>query len=116
LLIGENLLGQLDVALGAPRADVIEEDGLAVAGSLGEADASRDYGAEDLFGKKLPQVVGDLAGEVGAVIVHGEQDAFDGQRGVEGIADMIDGIHEFGDAFEGEELALDGDQDGVGGD
>jgi len=66
--------------------------------------------------KKLPQVVGDLAGEVGAVIVHGEQDAFDGQRGVEGIADMIDGIHEFGDAFEGEELALDGDQDGVGGD
>ncbi len=34
---------------------------------------------------------------------------------MEGFLDAIDRIHQFGDSFQGEELALDWDEDGVGG-
>ena len=34
---------------------------------------------------------------------------------LEGVANSVNGIHELGNAFEGEELALDRDEDGIGG-
>ena len=59
---------------------------------------------------------GDSLGEVGAVVVHGEGDAFDDEAGIEGLADALDGIEQLADAFEGEVFGLHGDEDGVGGD
>ncbi len=35
---------------------------------------------------------------------------------IEGVANAIDSVHEFGNALEGEELALDGNENGIGGD
>ena len=55
-------------------------------------------------------------GEVGAVVVHGEEDAFEGERGVEGLGDAVERGHQLGDAFEGEVLGLHGDEEAVGGD
>src|SRR5262245_5157583 len=46
--MGHHLLGQVQVGLGPPGADVVEQDGLAEAGGLGEPHAARDDGAEDL--------------------------------------------------------------------
>jgi hypothetical protein len=114
--MGENLLGEFDIAFGALGSHVVHEDRLSITGGFGEADAAGDDGLEDLILEEFFQVVGHLAGEVGAVVVHGEEDAFDLEGVFEGLADAFDGIDELGDAFEGEELALDGDEDGIGGD
>ena len=37
-------------------------------------------------------------------------------RGVGKLSDSVDGVHELRDAFQGEEFALDRDEDGIGGD
>src|ERR1019366_8902821 len=53
---------------------------------------------------------------VGPVVIHGEEDAFDGEGVLEAFANPVDGVHEFRYSFQSEELALDGDKDGIGGD
>ena len=111
----ENLFCELDVAFGAAGAGVVGEDRFAEAGGLGEADAARNDGLEDLVAEELSQIGGHLAGQVGAVVEHGEENAFDFEGVVEGVADAVDRVHEFGDAFEGEELALNRNEDGIGG-
>jgi len=84
-----------------------------VAGRFGEADAPGDYGFEDFVAKELSEVGGNLTGEVRAVIIHGEENAFEGQGVLKGVLDAVDCVHQAGDAFEGEEFALDGDEDGI---
>ena len=66
--------------------------------------------------EKVPEVGLDLASEIGSVIVHGEEDTLDLKWLIEGAFDAVDSVHELGDAFQSEELALDRDQDAVGGD
>ena len=48
---GEELAGQLQVALRAARGLIIEEDRLAVRGRLGDAHVARDRRLVDLIGK-----------------------------------------------------------------
>ena len=66
--------------------------------------------------EKVPQVGLDLASEIGSVVVHGQEDALDLKWLIEGAFDTIDGIHELGNAFQSEKLALDGNEDAIGGD
>jgi hypothetical protein len=108
--------GQVAVGFGAAGAGVVECDGFAVAGGFGEAHVAGDGGLEELVVEEVLEVVADLLGEVGAVVEHGEEDAFDGELGVEAGGDAVEGGHELGDAFEGEVLGLHGDEEGVGGD
>lgn len=114
--MSDDFLCETDVAFGAFGADIIGDDGFAEAGGFREADAAGDDGVEDLVAEVFPEVVGDLAGEVGAVVEHGEQDAFDGEIVLKSFADALDCVDKLGDAFERKEFALDGDDDGVGGD
>ena len=115
LLMDKDLFCKLDIAFGALGAGVVGKDGFAETGGFGEADAAGDGGLEDLILEEFAEIGGDLAGEVGAVVVHGEENAFNFEGMLEGFADSLDGIDEFGDAFEGEEFALNGDDDGIGG-
>lgn len=87
-----------------------------MAGSLGEANTSRDNGFKDLVAEEVPQVGSYLAGQVGAIIKHRQEDAFDLKSVAKGISDAFDRVHEFRYAFKGEEFALDRDKDSVGGD
>ena len=112
----EDLFGEFDVAFCPLGAGVIGEDRFAETGRFGQPDAAGNDGPEDLIFEEFPEVGGHLAGEVGPVVEHGEEDAFDGQGVLEGLADAVDGVHQFRDAFQGEEFALDGDEDGIGGD
>lgn len=106
----ENLVSQLDVAFSALGPDVVGDDGFAVAWRLSQADVSRDHGIEDIRFKELAEFSRYLFGEIGAVVVHRQEDTLDRQGVLVGLADSCDGIHELRDAFEGEELALDGDE------
>ena len=116
VVAGEEFEGQLAVGFGAAGPGVVERDGLAVAGGFGEADVARDGGLEELVAEERLEIFGDLLGEVGAVVEHGEDDAFEGEAGVEGLGDAVEGAHQLGDAFEGEVLGLHGDEEAVGGD
>ena len=69
-----------------------------------------------LSSKKDFEVFVDLLGEVGAVVVHGEEDTFEGQARVEGLGDAVERGHELGYAFEGEVFGLHGDEEAVGSD
>ena len=60
---------------------VVEHDGHAVAGSFGQADIARNYGFKDLRAEEAAQIGGYLLGERRAVVVHREQNAFDGELG-----------------------------------
>jgi hypothetical protein len=116
VVAGEDFEGEVAVGFGSAGAGVVEGYGLAVAGSFGEADVAGDAGFEELFSEEAFEVFSDLLGEVGAVVVHGEEDAFEGEGGVEDLGDAVEGGHELGDAFEGEVLGLHGDEETVGGD
>lgn len=82
---------------------------------FGEADVSRNDRRENLRAEETSQVGGDLARERGALIVHGEQDAFNSERGIERPANTHQSVKQFGDAFERVILALDRNEDGVAG-
>jgi hypothetical protein len=112
----EKFEGESAVGFGSSRARVVEGYGLAVAGGFGEADIARNGGFEDLVTEEANEVVADLLGEVGAVVEHSEEDAFEREAGVEAGGDAIEGGHELGYAFEGEIFGLHGDEEGVGGD
>src|ERR1035437_8579138 len=116
LLMVENLFGESDIAFRPLGSGVIGQDGFAEAGRFGQTYAAGDDGPEYFIFEEIAEVGGHLTGEVGPVVVHGEEDTFDGQGVLEGFANPVDGVHEFGDAFQGEEFALDGYQDGIGGD
>jgi hypothetical protein len=116
LFMVENLFGEFNIAFGPLGSGVIGQDRFAEAGRFREADTAGNDGAEDLVLEEVAEVGCHLARKVGAVVIHGEEDTFDGERVLEGFANAVNGIHELGNAFEGEEFALDGHEDGIGGD
>src|SRR5271165_3162569 len=79
----QDLLCELDVAFGATRADVVGENGLAEAGGLGEANAAGDYRLKNVVLEEFAKILLHLAGQVHALVIHREQDAFNLERGVE---------------------------------
>ncbi len=74
-----------------------------------------DGGLEELVGEECLEILRDLLGEVGAVVVHGEYDAFEGEAALKAWETRSRGAHELGDAFEGKVLGLHGDEEAVGG-
>jgi hypothetical protein len=111
----EDLFCELDVAFGATRAGIVAQNGFTKAGGFGQSDAAGNGGAEYLLSEELPEVRGHLAGQVGPVVIHGEENAGDFQGVIKGFADSVDSIHELGNSLEGKELALNGDEHRVGG-
>ena len=90
--MGDDLLGKFEITVAAPRARVVEKNGLAVAGGFGQADVARDDGREDAVAEEVAQVGHHLAGKAGALVVHGGQDTFHGEFRVEGMADSHQGV------------------------
>lgn len=86
-----------------------------MAGRFGEANAPGDHSFQDFIAEELAEVGGNLTGEVGTVVIHRKENSLDRDGMPEGFANTVDGVHECGDAFKGEEFALDGNEDGVGG-
>jgi hypothetical protein len=99
LFMRQDFLGKLNVALGSLGARIVKQDWFAVARRFGETDASGDHGLKDGILEKVTEVVGHLFGEGGSVIVHREQDSLDLQVMLKAIPDLIDGVHQLGNAF-----------------
>jgi hypothetical protein len=93
----------------------IGQDALARHRRLGEPDGLGDDGPEDA----TPEGIFDPAEHFAPVdrpgIVHGGEDADDLEVGVEALPDLLDGVHQQGHPAQGEVLALERDEDAVGG-
>src|SRR6266436_4654786 len=75
LFMGQDLLCQLNVALGAARAQIIRKNRLAKTGSLGKANTPRNYGLKDALLEEFAKILFHLASEVHSLVVHGQQHA-----------------------------------------
>jgi hypothetical protein len=113
LVIGQDLLREFDIAFRALGADVVEQDGFAMAGRLGEFNVAGDNGLEHFVLEEVLQILGYLPGEIGPVIVHGEEDSFGTEVVGERFLNALYGVHELGDSFEGKELTLNGNKDRI---
>ena len=70
-----------------------------MAGSLRQSDTSGNDGLKISPWKNSAEVGGDLTRKVGAVIVHCQQNAFDGEVVLEGVSDPIDSVHQLRNAL-----------------
>ena len=85
-------------------------------GCLAETDVARDHGLIDLLAEDRANLLDHLAGQIGALVEHRQQDAVDLEVRVEGVPHALDGIYDLADSLQGQVLGLDRDQHGVGGD
>src|SRR5215831_13561825 len=114
LFMVENFLRKFDIAFGAFGTGVVRQDRLAEARGLCQSDAPGNDGLKDLFLEELPEIAGNLASQVRAVVEHREENASDSKGVAESVVDTINGVHELGNAFQREEFALDRHEDGIG--
>ena len=77
------LLRHGQVALRTHRLHVVQNDRFAEAGGFGEPHVARNRYREHAATEVLLRLFRDLLGEVEAGIVHREEGAFDGERGIE---------------------------------
>ena len=112
----EEFIGQGEICLRAGTAGIVLEDRATVAGRFADADGTRDHRAVDLFREVIADFLDDLAVEIGAGVIHGHDDALQPDVRVgAGFADLPDDMDDFGQPFEAEPLALERDEDLVGG-
>ena len=109
-LVGEPLVGRR-----ADRVGAVERDRQAVAGRLGQADAPRDDRLEDPIAEMPSDLGRDVGGQVRPAIEHGQDDALEGERRIEVVADEVDRAEQLGQPFECVVLALERHEDRVRG-
>jgi len=95
--------------------NVVEYHRHSVAWRFSQADIPRNDAVKDLRTEEASQVGSNLLRECRAVVVHREQDAFDRERGVDCTAKACQGVEQFRNPLEGQELALNWNQNGVAG-
>src|SRR5437773_11691388 len=97
LVMVDDLLGQLQITFCSTRLNVVQNDGLSVAGGLGQTDVSRNDRLEDLGAKKIAQVLSHLAAEMGAFIKHRQQNSLHRQMRLQMATDVNQGIDQLRD-------------------
>ncbi len=65
-----------------------------MARSFGQPNVAWDGGLEQLFSEKFFDIGGHLLGQVGAVVIHGQNYTFQAQLGIEGLGHPIKGTHQ----------------------
>src|SRR5579859_6169070 len=82
LVIGDDLLCELNIALSAFTTNVVENYRLSMTRGFREADVSGNHCGEHLRAEETPKICGDLLRQRRAVVIHGEQNALDSERGI----------------------------------
>src|SRR6185436_2414787 len=84
-----NLLCEANVSLGSFGFDVVKQNGPAVTWRFAKPNVARNDGGQDLIAEKPLEVGHNLVGEVGSVVVHRQEDAFDLKPGIGDFADLL---------------------------
>lgn len=77
-------------------AYIVKDNGYPVAGCLAKTDVTGDDRLENTFLEVCANIVNDLSGEVVSGIEHGEEDAFQEERGIETSLYSLDCLKELG--------------------
>src|SRR6185312_6739885 len=109
----KQLASDTDVRLCASGGDVVENDGLPEAWRFREPDLSRNDGVEHLGTKVFACIGGNLAREVKPRVVHGQQDAVNGEVSVHPSLNHVHRVQQLRQSLESVVLALNRDQDGI---
>jgi hypothetical protein len=109
LVAGQELPCQLEIGFGAARARIIERHRLAVAWSLRKTYIPRNHGAIKDVAKVFAERLRHLLRKVGAIVVHGQQHAFDGQVRVVRRTHAFQGRDQLRDPFQSKILRLQRD-------
>ena len=87
-----------------------------MAGRFAEGDVARDDGFVDEVFKYAPDLFDHEPREVGTPVVHGHEDAFDGDVWIDsGGTNSFVEVDDFCQSLEAVVLALDGDEQAIGG-
>ena len=113
---GENLVGEVTVGVGPTGTRIVKQNRLAVARSLGQPDIAWNDRLEQFVLEEFPQILGDLLRQVGTVVIHGQQNALDFERAVEGASDPLESLNQLADSLQSEILSLHRDEKTIRGD
>jgi len=102
--------GGFHVGQRAARRRIVGHDCLLVTRSLRDADRPGYHGTQYLIGEVLAHLRSNLGGEVGAAVVHGQQNGGDDEVGVQVLLDHLDVLEQLAQAFKCVVLALDGNE------
>ena len=114
--------GYFSVVFGAVAIPFVFEDCFAVTGRLGELDISSDIGRQDAglcpgavgsacVVKELLDVGFDFVRKGGPGIEHTEQNPLNFQIGIDSLIDKLDGLQEFAESLQRQEMRLERDED-----
>ena len=70
---------------------------------------------KDPVGEMSADLLAHLVGEIVAPVEHGQDNAPDQEMWVEVLLDQADGLHQLAEPLHGVKLALEGDQNRIGG-
>src|SRR5487761_705952 len=80
LVIGDDLLCELNIAFSAFTTNVVEYYWLSMTWCFRQADVPGNHCGKHLSAEETPKICGDLLRQRRPVVIHGEQDAFDSER------------------------------------
>lgn len=103
----QNFLGQYFIGRGASAVWIVGDDGLAVAGGLGQTGGAGDNRVEDQLLEVRPDLGHNLLREAGAAVEHCHHHAQQGQARVGTGSNLVQQPREHRDALEGIVLALE---------
>jgi hypothetical protein len=102
----QDLLRQFDVTLSSPRANVVSQNGLAVARRLCQTHTSGNHGLKNVFPEEIPQIRSYLLRQVCSIIEHRQEYSFYLELVVKGTANSVDSSDKLGYTFKRKEFAL----------
>src|SRR5882724_8758232 len=111
--IGNDLLGELRVAFCALAMSVVVNNWFSEARCFRKPHIARNNAMKNLCSKETAQIGGNLPGKRCPLIVHCQQNSLDFKAGIQGAPDAHQGIQQFGNPFERQVFALNGNQHGA---
>src|SRR5580704_13215448 len=86
LVIGNDLLGELRIALRPFAVNVVKNDRFPETWRFGKPYVARNNALKDLSSKKAAQIRSHLPRQSGSLVEHGKQDTFDFKTGIQSPA------------------------------
>src|SRR6266404_2146835 len=100
LVICQNLLCKLQICFGAARFGVVEKYRLTVTWCFCKANVSGNGRVEDEAAIKTSEVCRNCGSQIGAFVIHRQQEAFDLQLRVDDATQTSECIEELGNSFQ----------------
>src|ERR1700722_8268959 len=114
IILLQDLFGQVQVIDGALAERITQDHRLTYAGSLADLRIPVDDRIEHDLVEMFSYLADHLVAKAEPAVIHGHQDTFDGQFGIEAALYDLNGIEQLAQSFQGKEFGLDGYDDGVG--